>query len=191
MPSTVVTTVGGATSNSYVSASDADTYFGDRLGAADWTNASDGDKAKALLQACVHVDMQDFLGRKRYDVASGNTNYQKLKWPRFFTAGAELAEDYQRAGGGYFPDGNWSHDDDGDPIIPTEVKNAQMEQALSLLQSPTGETNRVRLRAQGVERFSLGGYSETLTTRNPGILCYEAKRLLSLFIRRGAQLARG
>ena len=61
--------------NSYISVADADTYFGDRLYADDWTSANSGIKEKSLLMARRWIDMQDFLG------ARTDPN-QMLAWPR-------------------------------------------------------------------------------------------------------------
>jgi len=50
--------------NSYATVAEADTYFGDRLGADAWSGASQIDKPKALITATSVIDMEDYLGDK-------------------------------------------------------------------------------------------------------------------------------
>lgn len=104
---TVTTTVGGASSNSYISVADADTYFDERLNATAWTGASTTDKQRALIQATRRIDQEDWEGVK---VATS----QALDWPRY-----------------------WATDEDGEEydqdIIPQPVKDAVCELALRFL----------------------------------------------------------
>jgi len=190
MPSEIVTTVGGSTSNSYATVAETTTYLGDRLGTSNWTNASADEKAQALLQAAVQIDMYKFLGQKRYDVAQGNSNYQSMKWPRTFNVGYDLPIETPQYNNTSFPNGHWSFDSDSNPIIPTEIKRAQMEQALSLLKNQGGQVDRASLRAQGVTSFQLGGYGESFGKGGQGFLSPEARTLLSPFLKHGAEIAR-
>ena len=41
-------TIGGTSSDSYITVADADTYHGNNLNVTDWTGASTADKEKAL-----------------------------------------------------------------------------------------------------------------------------------------------
>lgn len=61
--------------NSYATVAEADAYFSDRLDVAAWTNASDAQKAQALITATHHLDSQRWIG----SVSSAD---QKLMWPR-------------------------------------------------------------------------------------------------------------
>ena len=189
MPSAIVVTVGGSTSNSYATVAEATTYLGDRLGTSSWTSASADEKIQALLQAAVQLDMQKFHGQKRYDVPQGDSSFQAMQWPRTLTRASDLPLEFQRYYSN-FPEGQWSADSDGDAIIPTEVKRAQMEQALSLLKNQGGQVDRASLRAQGVTSFQLGGYGETLGKSGQGFLSPESRSLLMPVLKRGAEIAR-
>jgi hypothetical protein len=61
--------------NSYISATDADAYFGERLYADDWTSASDAVREKALIMARRVIDQQQFTGER-------TSADQLLAWPR-------------------------------------------------------------------------------------------------------------
>jgi hypothetical protein len=76
MPSAIVATVGGISSNSYLTEAAADAYFGDRLHAARWTAASSTDKVKALLWATKLLDSQVTWAGVVADYD------QALAWPR-------------------------------------------------------------------------------------------------------------
>ena|SRR5215204_673724 len=99
-------TVGGSSSNSYVTVLEADAYFADRLYASAWTG---DDKATALVTAARRLDQEDYLGYRA-------TNEQAMKWPRYDT-GDE--------------DGRWYASDS----IPQPVRDAQCELALYLLET--------------------------------------------------------
>lgn len=76
MAVTVVATIGGATSNSYLSVADADAYFNNRLNAAAWTGETDADqKARALIQATEWLEGFTYVGARV-------TTTQRLSWPR-------------------------------------------------------------------------------------------------------------
>lgn len=68
--------------NSYVSVSDADTYFNERLYADDWTSADSTTKEKALVMARRFIDQQQFSGER------ANAD-QLLAWPRSGIAGVD------------------------------------------------------------------------------------------------------
>jgi hypothetical protein len=110
--------IGGATANSYVSVASADSYFSARVNASSWNDISNNTNATSsttqkenlLKQATREIDRKlRFQDQKYYDVPLGNDNYQALEFPRTSTL-----------------------DDDGDRIIPDEVKFATYEQALWL-----------------------------------------------------------
>lgn len=122
---TLVATVGGASSNAYITVADADTYFDERLGRTAWSGESTDQKERALIQATRRLDQEKYEGTK-------NATAQALKWPRL-----------------------WATDDDGDEWdgdeIPTIVKHATCELALSYLKAE--DEGKVPLLASGLEGF--------------------------------------
>ena len=140
-------TVGGATSNSYVTLTEAEAYFAARLNSATWTAASAGDKEAALLSACRHIDACRIRVHRRpygyptalaIDLLEQLNNDQALKFPR------------QR-----------DRDAAGTYIIPQPAKDAQCEEALALLAHGAEQARRRSLQAGGVESFSVDGLTES------------------------------
>jgi len=112
MAASIDATIGGPSSNSYVTVAEADAYFDGRLDAADWTAASADEKIRALITATLRLEQETYEGAKyRSDPAD-----QRLAWPR---AGAT-------------DQNGWAYDTD---IIPEPVQRAQMELALAMLGS--------------------------------------------------------
>lgn len=112
---TVTATVGGASSNSYVTTAEADTYFDERLQATNWTGGDADDKSRAVIQATRLLDREEFRGEKA-------SQSQALKWPRIWTFnedGYEYASD----------------------AIPTPIKHATFELALRLLNDDASSTD--------------------------------------------------
>lgn len=107
---TLVATVGGSTSNSYITQADAQTYLDGRLDVAEWTSAATADKDRALIMATYRLEQEEFPGTKV-------STAQALKWPRYGT-----------------------YDDDGDGYdndeIPTPIEHACCELAVALLKKP-------------------------------------------------------
>jgi hypothetical protein len=112
------TEIGGATANSYVSVASADAYFDARINSSNWTDislnttstAATTAKESYLKQATREIDYNlRFQDAKYEDVPIGNENYQALEFPR-----------------------RSNTDDNGDKIIPEDVKFATYEQALWL-----------------------------------------------------------
>lgn len=68
-------TVGGASSNSYATVAEADTYFATRLGASTWDAATVEDKERALITATSQLDQSAFLGMR-------TSSTQRLAFPR-------------------------------------------------------------------------------------------------------------
>jgi len=101
---------------SYISAADADTYFGDRYGADQWRAATEVHKAQALATATRHIDMQRLRGRKTDDT-------QPLAFPRAV---------YWR--------GAWNTETE----IHEAVKAATCEEALAILSQDQQRTARQR-----------------------------------------------
>jgi len=107
---TLIATVGGTTSNSYVTVAAATVYFGDRLGNANWTAATADDKAAALITATGWLESLEYYG----DRASTT---QALKWPR-----TDVSCDGVEADATY---------------IPTDIQAATAETAQALITTPT------------------------------------------------------
>ena len=110
MAPVLVATLAGATSNSYITLSDANIYFGNRLDAADWTAATSVNKTASLITATGWLDTLDFYGTR-------SVTTQALKWPR-----TDITCDGVEADATF---------------IPREVKDATCEAALALLRNPT------------------------------------------------------
>lgn len=123
---TLDATVGGPNANAYAEVADADTYFDERLQAANWTGESDEDvKERALIMATRRVDAFDFEGVKV-------STAQALKWPRIDA---------------------YDEDDEEYPTdaIPTVVLYATYELALAYLNDVAGSTDP--LAPTGLEQF--------------------------------------
>lgn len=110
MPVTVTATVGGASSNSYLSVAAADTIAGTMLTTLKWGTATTDDKGKALIAATRYLDQLEWIGTKA-------TTTQALLWPREEAVCGE--KDY------------------GDDVIPEEVQYATFDLADALLNDST------------------------------------------------------
>jgi len=158
-------TPGSASANSYVTLTEAEAYFADRLRVDAWTSASAADKEKALLTACRHLE------RHRYWDGGGpafTDPHQRLAFPRKRDTNAA-----------------------GDYIIPQPVKDAQCEEALALLGRGAEQERRRALQAAGVTSFSVEGLSESYA---PGLVgqvleSAEARSLLAPYICKGGVIA--
>jgi len=176
-------TVGGENSNSYVTLTEAEAYFADRLRVDAWSGTSSADREKALLTACRHIEacrirvhrrpygypgeLPDAMGRP-YDPLAPSNPDQTLSFPR--------KKDMDNA---------------GDYAILTRVKDAQCEEALALLARGTEQERRRALQAAGVTSFSVDGLSESygaLGAAHP-VESAEARQLLAPFIDKGGVLA--
>lgn len=76
MACAIVATVGGASSNSYATAAQADTYHEAHVSGATWTAATDDQKCRALVQATRQLDAY-----VEWDGYAASTT-QALAWPR-------------------------------------------------------------------------------------------------------------
>lgn len=149
MPITLITTVGGSTSDSYISVADADTYFDRRPNATAWTDLTDDDdKAKLLLWAMRSLNGLGWIGG-RYSTT------QSLDWPRVAVRPIERFTRYSETmygGGLYDQNGNvWTYQQ-----IPTGVLNAQCELALAIQQNTSLTTP--------------GAYKRRIIKNNNGLL---------------------
>lgn len=110
MVSTIVTTPGASSANSYVTLTEANQYFADRGNSADWLAETDDDiLTRILLQAALDLELLDWASTKYdEDIDEDGNHEQALAFPR----AEHIAEN------GLY--------------IPTEIKRAQFEQALFL-----------------------------------------------------------
>ncbi len=102
----LITTIGAATTTSYVTVAEADQYFADRIHSAAWTSSTE--QEAALVHASRQLDWYVDWKGTRVD------NVQAMDWPR-----TEVASQYGT--------------DYGVTDIPNEVKQAVFELALSTL----------------------------------------------------------
>ena len=146
-------TVSGASANSYGTLAVAQTYFDDRLYTTTWDAANQDQQEAALQMACAQIDALQFVGYV--------TSYtQALQWPRVGVT-----------------------DRNGQAIssstIPTLVKNAQCELALTLL-NDAGLSGNGDLDA--FEQVTLGSLSVTPKQGRAGSLPKTIKQMLAPFL---------
>lgn len=158
-------TVGGESSNSYVTLAEAEAYFAERLHSDAWAGASESDKEKALLTACRRLERLRYWDGNQPALTDPR---QALTFPRTRDVDA-----------------------DGSYIIPQPVKDAQCEEALALLSRGAEQERRRSLQAAGVTSFSVEGLSESYA---PGAVqqalgSAEARTLLASLICRGGVIA--
>jgi hypothetical protein len=119
MAAAITATVGGSSSNSYLTISAADAIAATKLGPLAWDDATTNDKTRALITATRGLDTLDWIGHRA-------TETQALDWPR---TGAVC--------------GDFSYADDEIPE-PVDYATFDLANALltnpTLLQSPTGPT---------------------------------------------------
>lgn len=109
MTLTLDATVGGATSNTYATLAEAESYFEARLHVSSWTAAATATKNAALAMATKALDRSVvWEGIKADEV-------QALQWPREYVEDPDTGEDFDST------------------AIPTRIKDAQCELALSLI----------------------------------------------------------
>lgn len=126
MPSAIITTIGGSTSNSYVDVVTADAYFDDKVEAATWTGAMSDNKARALLMATQRMQSENWLGSRA-------TTTQRLAWPRLNVHKIDGVGAGYGAGWGGYGYGWFFGDVYLSTEIPQQVKDAQCELALEFL----------------------------------------------------------
>lgn len=160
--------------NSYISLTDAESYFTERLYSDAWNNAPADDKAKALIMATKKIDRQPITGRKAvFD--------QVLEFPRSIYSYNKnyLVNSYfiTQEGHKYISNSQgWMTEDS----VSDNVKNAVCEEALALLEY--GNNKRIKLQRQGVKSFNLGSMSESYSGSTIRLLSQEAKEFLQPYI---------
>lgn len=162
-------TVGGSTSDSYVTLAEADTYFEARSPSTDWDAATDAEKESALKQAVRRLDVERFRGQTvnpPTGTSSGTT--QALAFPRYSVRSRE----------------GWTflH-----TVIPEPVKRAQMELAYAIL---SGEFETEETGLEGYSRAKVGPIEvEVRRTHSPGGLPSAVLRELEgLLVQSGAMV---
>ena len=132
-------TVGGASANSYLTLTEANTIVEGLILDDDvtaWDSSSNDNKARALYTAAVRVDREWFLGARV-------TNTQALQWPR---TGVRKPDTYINTYATGFPF-RISTDYFTDTEIPEQVKKAQVILAVYL------NNNRDGLGLSGLEDY--------------------------------------
>src|SRR5690242_12165350 len=125
MAASLTTTVGGASSNSYVTAVEAQAYLDARPNVAAWDDANADTRIRALITAARRLNDETFAGDPVF-----TDPRQALAWPRY---------------GAVDRDGITLDSDE----IPQIVKDAQVELALSYLNAGTDDF----LADSGLEAF--------------------------------------
>lgn len=168
----LVATVGAADANSYVDVAEANAYFAAGVHLGSATWAGLTNDNKSA--ALITATRQ--LDRLRF-WGCKYSELQALQFPRDYCA--------------------WKFNQ-----IPKELKEACLEQALSLAPNIAagGQGTRERLQAQGVESYSIGDLTETFASSRTDLaatgsaeskLCQDARILLTGFIRRTGQVKPG
>jgi hypothetical protein len=152
----IVATVGGSTSNSYVTLAEAESYMEARLNAALWDAASDDTKNRALVESTRELDVLDWDGWRTDDV-------QALSWPR------EWVVDPDDPNGDYFASN----------VIPQRVKDACMELANQFVKAGTTDvaalddtTGIRRKKVDVLETEYEPGYRKAGMARYPRVMAF-------------------
>ena len=161
-------TVGGASSNSFGTRAEANTFFADRLYTSTWDDASDANKDKALITACSQICQLRFFGEKA-------TSTQALPWPRLCVRNPDASA---------YSDLYFDSDE-----IPTKLKQAQFIYAHELLKSDSISENQM----SGLKRLSTGTIDlefEPAMVQASGKIPAEAMRLLRGLVMTGGRVIR-
>ena len=114
--SDIISIVGGAASNSYVSGAEADSYALFQAWNDAWLAKTESERTIALVNACRWLDTVDFGGTRCNPSTTDEANPQSLMWPR-----SGVSCDGVQAGCSF---------------IPKEIKEAQILIAYNLLINP-------------------------------------------------------
>ena len=80
--SDIVATVGGSTSNSYVTGDEADSYAAFQAWETTWTGKTESERTIALINAAKWLDTVDFAGTRCSPSSDNAALPQALSWPR-------------------------------------------------------------------------------------------------------------
>lgn len=120
MAASIVATVGGTASNSYVTSAEFTTWAETRQPATAYTDATPDERIRALISATRRLDQAPWKGVRVNET-------QALQWPRYGVEKPDIA--YSVLDGPMFMESTWYDTDE----IPQRVKNAQMETAYQIL----------------------------------------------------------
>ena len=164
--------------DTYISLADANTYVtanhvSTSTEYTSWTTLTDANKELYLKKAAKKIDRLYLRGVKAVST-------QTLEFPR------AIRTDYRREN---FPLINIRLDADWviETAVSQQVKDAQVEEALSMLVDGATANKRAKLQAQGVKSFSLGNLSENYGTGSKAngatkLLSTEAQELLRYYL---------
>lgn len=183
--SSLITTVGAANANSYVTLAEAQSFHDLNLGAEAWFDAEVGDQVRALIKAARRLQQENWIG-------SRVNSTQALAWPRAGVAKIDAVAGWGSGGwdySGWSASGDWREQYLPDEI-PQQVKDAQCELALAYLNGAqsTGESNGAikRWKADDVEIE----YAQAPTGQSSGSLAPNVLQLIAPLVA-GAMLVRG
>lgn len=147
-------TIAGANANSYQTLQEAEEYFATRLHSDAWDGAANTDKQKALIEATRTIDrvatrigpppqywLRNWTARIPWNYALLGFRYdihQKLKFPRWWDRNLATNEVY----------------------IPQDIRYAQCEIAIWLLEKGADQIQREKLQAQGVTQVRIDDLQE-------------------------------
>ena len=123
-------TAGGASANSYITLTEANTFVEAMISSSDvskWTTGNDDSRNRALAAAAQRLDRERFLGARATDT-------QALQWPR---TGVRKPDTYVNTYATGFPF-RISDDYFTDKEVPDQVKRAQIEMAVYLKNNVDG-----------------------------------------------------
>ena len=123
-------TAGGASANSYITLSEANTFVEAMIESTDvgkWTTGTDDSRNRALTAAAERLDRERFLGARATDT-------QARQWPR---TGVRKPDTYVNTYATGFPF-RISEDYFTDTEIPDQIKRAQIELAVYLKNNTDG-----------------------------------------------------
>ena len=130
MAVTIDATAGGASANSYITLSEANTFVEAMISSTDvskWTTGTDDTRNRALAAAAQRLDRERFIGAKATDT-------QSMQWPR---TGVRKPDTYVNTYATGFPF-RISEDYFTDTEIPDQIKRAQIELAVYLKNNVDG-----------------------------------------------------
>ena len=130
MAVTIDATVGGASANSYITLSEANTFVEAMISSTDvskWTTGTDDTRNRALAAATQRLDRERFIGARA-------TNTQALQFPR---TGVRRPDTYVNTYSTGFPF-RISEDYFSEEEIPDQIKRAQIELAVYLHNNTDG-----------------------------------------------------
>lgn len=149
-----------AGTDSYCTLEEANSYIATKLNDSVWVNATDAEKEKALIGACIILDSYQWIGRKPNES-------QVLAWPRYLSVplvSLDLVTVLD------------------EPITPKHIKYAQTELAVKLLTGFSFGDN--------VEQIKVGPLTITQRAGYASVLPPEIMHLIRPFVSMTAKLVR-